>query len=274
MKIALSEILVDPTLQARAGGVDEAEAQAYCEAMKRGDAFPPVIVFGSQSTPGEASASPGNCYLLADGFHRVRGAELARLSEIEADVRPGGRREALLYSLGANAAHGLRRTPEDKRRAVTTLLTDPEWCMCSDRWVADVANVSHTMVANMRKSMLADATGKVASCLPIEGKRVGRDERLRRMPPKPTKLEEAGVRSSGNVASRPSGNAARRDVYAEFGKQFSDFLKNVPPEQLHLICGRLRNLADDSDPEFQEQQRLVELERQEKQYGKRRKGRA
>lgn len=44
-----------------------------------------------------------------------------------ADIRQGTRRDAVLFSVGANASHGLRRTNEDKRRAVTVLLSDEEW---------------------------------------------------------------------------------------------------------------------------------------------------
>ena len=38
----------------------------------------------------------------------------------------GTQRDAILWSISANATHGLRRTNEDKRRAVTRLLQDPE----------------------------------------------------------------------------------------------------------------------------------------------------
>lgn len=49
---------------------------------------------------------------------------------IAVDVRPGSQRDAILYSLGANAAHGRRRTNADKRRAVQRMLSDEEW----SRW--------------------------------------------------------------------------------------------------------------------------------------------
>jgi hypothetical protein len=52
---------------------------------------------------------------------------------IAADVRPGGQREAILHSVGANAKHGWRRSNEDKRKTVLTLLNDPEWAQWSDR---------------------------------------------------------------------------------------------------------------------------------------------
>jgi hypothetical protein len=48
------------------------------------------------------------------------------------------------------AAHGLRRTNEDKRRAVLTLLRDEEWSKKSQRWIAERCGVSHQFVANMQ----------------------------------------------------------------------------------------------------------------------------
>lgn len=89
---------------------------------------------------------------LADGFHRVAAAKQAGLADIEAIVHDGGRREALLHAVGANARHGLRRTNADKRRAVEMMLADPEWCARSDNWIAGKCGVSHTFVGTVRTS--------------------------------------------------------------------------------------------------------------------------
>jgi predicted HTH domain antitoxin len=56
----------------------------------------------------------------------------------------------VLYSVGANAAHGLRRTNEDKRRAVETLINDEEWATWSDREIARACGVSGKFVAAVR----------------------------------------------------------------------------------------------------------------------------
>jgi hypothetical protein len=115
-------------------------AGEYAEAMLLGAAFPPVVVFG------EAAGE----YWLADGYHRWHAAEIAGLQTIAADVRPGGRREAILHSVGANAEHGWRRTADDKRRAVGTLLNDPEWAEWSDREIARRWGVGAPFVAKHR----------------------------------------------------------------------------------------------------------------------------
>lgn len=111
----------------------------YAQDMQAGATFPPVTVFHD-----------GRDYWLADGFHRLRAADAAGKREIVADVRQGTRRDAVLHSVGANAAHGMRRTNEDKRRAVLTLLNDPEWCGWADREIARRCGVHHETVGNLR----------------------------------------------------------------------------------------------------------------------------
>lgn len=142
--LPLATITRDPRAQPRAQ-LEAPTVEAYREAMAGGEGgpgwgtFPPVVVFDDGSTR-----------WLADGFHRLEAAQLAGLTEARAEVRAGGLREAVLYSVGANAKHGLPRTNADKRRAVLTLLADPEWSARSDRWIGQQVAVSHTFVANLR----------------------------------------------------------------------------------------------------------------------------
>lgn len=136
--IALATITRDPELLCRASGIDSATVAEYAELYKAGAPLPPVVVF----TDGKGSN------WLADGFHRCGAAEAAGLAEVPADVRQGGRREALLHAAGANAGHGLRRTNADKRRAVLLVIAAfPKW---SDRKVGQVCGVSHPFVGSVR----------------------------------------------------------------------------------------------------------------------------
>jgi hypothetical protein len=143
VRLSLSQIRLDGGTQTRAG-IDLAVANEYADAFRAGVKFPPVIVFHDGST-----------YWLADGFHRVTGADSVGLAEIEADVRQGTRRDAILFSVGANAVHGLRRTNADKRRAVETLLRDEEWRAWSDRVIAEKSGTSHPFVAKVRAEAVA-----------------------------------------------------------------------------------------------------------------------
>lgn len=137
----IAKIRRDGGTQPRVGIIQETVAE-YAEAMLAGDEFPPVIVFHD-----------GTDYWLADGFHRALAGIVAGIEEIRADIRMGTLRDAVLFSAGANATHGARRTNEDKRHAVKLLLLDPEWSQWSDREIARKCRVHHDLVGQMRKTV-------------------------------------------------------------------------------------------------------------------------
>ncbi len=146
--IPLDGIQADGTTQMRVAGIDPAIVADYAAAMEAGAAFPPIIVFfdGTQYWPG-------------DGFHRIEAARRIDRDTISADVREGGRRDALLLAASANATHGLRRTQADKRKSVETLLRDPEWSRWSDREIGKACSVDHKTVGRFRREM----TGEIPS---------------------------------------------------------------------------------------------------------------
>ena len=90
---------------------------------------------------------------LADGFHRLLAAIDRKLKKVSCIVHRGDQRAAILYSVGANHKHGLRRKSCDKRKAVAMLLADAEWSKWSDRAVAEHCHVGHPLVAEVRKSI-------------------------------------------------------------------------------------------------------------------------
>jgi hypothetical protein len=90
---------------------------------------------------------------LADGFHRAAAAESAGIREMQADIRQGTRRDAFVFSLGANAKHGLRRTRQDKRRAVRQALWDEDLKKLSDTQVAKICGVSQPFVSKIRREL-------------------------------------------------------------------------------------------------------------------------
>lgn len=138
-KVQLDQIITDAGTQARAALNEDVVAE-YAEAIIAGADMPPVTVFHD-----------GKRHILADGFHRYFAHVKARALEIAADVRKGTKRDAILYSVGANGAHGLRRTNADKRCAVKTLLADKEWAKWSDRQIADACGVSQPFVSAIRR---------------------------------------------------------------------------------------------------------------------------
>lgn len=95
----------------------------------------------------------GETYWLAHGFHRWCAYANAGRDSIPAEVREGTRRDAVLFSVGANARNGMRRTNADKRRAISMLLSDPEWGQWSDREIGKQCSVNHETVASVRASL-------------------------------------------------------------------------------------------------------------------------
>ncbi|MGR3279369.1 ParB N-terminal domain-containing protein [Acaryochloris marina NIES-2412] len=136
--IEIEKIRMDGGTQPRSK-LDEKVVSEYAEDMRQGAIFPPVILYYD-----------GREYWLADGFHRVRATEATGAQAITSEVRLGERRDAVLYAVGANAVHGLRRTNEDKHRAVERLLRDPEWKLWSDNAIAKQCGVSHGFVGRIR----------------------------------------------------------------------------------------------------------------------------
>jgi uncharacterized ParB-like nuclease family protein len=110
--LPLKQIRIDGGTQPRVEINEEVVAE-YAEQLREDVAFPPVTVFFD-----------GAAWWLADGFHRYHAHRRVGRETLAADLHDGGLREAILYSVGANIEHGLRRTNEDKRKAVETMLTN------------------------------------------------------------------------------------------------------------------------------------------------------
>lgn len=146
MRLRVDVIRTDGGTQPRAA-TEQRTVTEYAEDMKAGAQFPPVVVYHD-----------GKEHWLADGFHRVLAARVAGLKELEADVRMGTKRDALLHACGANSDHGMRRTNDDKRRAVLALLQDREWSKWSDREIARRCRVGHPLVAEVRAGLTGSSS--------------------------------------------------------------------------------------------------------------------
>ncbi len=139
--IELSKIRIDAGTQSRAE-ISEHTVAEYHEVLEEGIDFPPIKVFYD-----------GVAYYVGDGFHRYLAHKRSKRDMIECEVESGTIRDAVLYSLSANSKHGLRRTNADKRKAVLTVLADPEWSEFSSRKIADMCAVSHMFVNNIRNEL-------------------------------------------------------------------------------------------------------------------------
>lgn len=140
-RIRLADIVRTPELQARVA-LQEEVVDRYAELYRSAVAMPPLDAFEIDSL-----------IVLAEGNHRWAGAQRAGLTEIEVRIYQGTHRDALLFAMGANAGHGLALSNEDKRRAVSVMLADPEWQRWSDRRLATFTGGGARFVAKMRKEL-------------------------------------------------------------------------------------------------------------------------
>jgi len=142
IKLPLEALTFNSETQCRAA-IDMARVAEYKELRLSGVEFkdPGVVFFD------------GNTYWGADGFHRYQAHKDAGDFEMVVCVYQGTKRDAILYAVGANATHGLNRTNADKRRAVETLLRDPEWSKWSDREIGKKAAVDHKTVGAIRAQL-------------------------------------------------------------------------------------------------------------------------
>ena len=171
--VELDRVCLDESTQPRAD-IDEDTVREYMQRMQRGSGglvldregvrFTPITVF-----------SRGQQLWLADGFHRVEAARRRGWEYFQARLRQGGLREAVEFSLGANARHGKRRTNADKRRAVARALEDAGWSAMSDSQIARMCCVSQPFVSKMRRTL--ERQGDIQACV----RRRGADGKLYRV---------------------------------------------------------------------------------------------
>jgi hypothetical protein len=127
--------------------IHEDVVKIYTAAIEAGADMPPLDVF---------SEAGSERHILADGFHRHRGYINAGVDSIKCNHHIGGLRDALIFALGANDTHGLRRSNADKRLAVKMALKDPEISQLTLREIAEICRVSHTTVASIRNDLQLD----------------------------------------------------------------------------------------------------------------------
>ena len=167
--LALLELRRDGGTQARTGNNEET-TEEYAGAMRdgrwqwhQGNA---LIVFRDDE----------GTHWLADGFHRIEAAARAALPTVPCDVRPGTRRDAVLFAVGANSSHGLRRTRQDVRRAIELLLRDEEWVKLSDREISRLVGCSDMTVGSVRREL--ESTAQIMQLT----ERKGADGKTRSLP--------------------------------------------------------------------------------------------
>ncbi len=141
--LATDNILASAATQVRKK-LDANTIDNYVEAIGNGAQFPALVVFAEKDS---------ERYILADGFHRLHAFINAEVGECLVEVHEGSLHDALIWALGANDEHGLRRTNADKRNAVELALKDPEIRTLHPDQIALICRVNERTVRRIRDDM-------------------------------------------------------------------------------------------------------------------------
>lgn len=147
----LQSIRIDGGTQARTA-INNELVSDYAAAMSEGVHFPEIECYFD-----------GCDHWLVDGFHRLHAMLTLGKASATVMVFNGTLRDAVLHSLGVNSGHGLRKSSDDKRKSVQTMLNDAEWCQLSDREIAKHCGCSHTLVGQLRKPAPVAPSGNIAT---------------------------------------------------------------------------------------------------------------
>lgn len=147
--LPIEKIQLHEKLQNR-NEISQSAIDEYAEAMKRGDEFPPILVFFD-----------GINYNLVDGFHRYHAYRKAGDTDIECDVENGTFRDAQMRAASVNHDHGLPRTNADKWKAVGFMVDDFELSQWSNSEIAKWCHVSVSFVTTVRVARNKPSPAKV-----------------------------------------------------------------------------------------------------------------
>lgn len=144
-KIKIANIVLISEVQSRMA-MDARAIEDYTEALENGDEFPPVHVFDTPTG-----------FVLADGWHRLEAHKRVGREWIRAIAPKGTVADAAWYAAQSNRDHGVRRTSNDKRRAIKLAIANPRAAKMSNRKLAKVLGVSEGLVRRVKSGDPTDS---------------------------------------------------------------------------------------------------------------------
>lgn len=136
MKLAVSDIREDPTLQLR-GELDMDRVQAMIEFEEQGGQLPPITVVGPEN-------------ILGDGHHRLYAAMTSGKRELDANRIEGGLAEAVVAAIVNNDTGTHKPLTRTERNKGIKLLFESGW---TQHAIADATGVHQTTITNIGNSL-------------------------------------------------------------------------------------------------------------------------
>jgi len=229
--LKLDQIRIDGGTQPRVA-IDEQVVADYADLYAGGENLPPVTVFFD-----------GTAYWLADGFHRYWANKRIDCEYVFAEVHEGTQRDAVLFSVGANSSHGLRRTNPDKRKAVLTLLEDDKWSTWPQTQIAKACGVTPEYVSRLKnregstidRSIVQTADGRTMNTSNIGRRRDSSPS----TPPRQIMTREEYEAEAGADTPAPKFQAPSKAIAK--GQEAINLLKSILPsdprcvEAMHMV---------------------------------------
>jgi len=202
----------------------------YANAMKAGAKFPAVDAHYD-----------GINYWLVDGFHRIEAALEVNLKTFQVIVHQGTLRDAILYSVGANAIHGLRRKNVDKRRAVVRLLSDAEWSQWSRNQIAKQCGVDEKLVRDIQEELSSELP-KIDS---QSAKKYGIDEKTlkeaqQRVKETPTRRKVQRGGKTYTLDTTKIGQHKKRETSTTSTSSINQSKLPLAPQETEVLLPRVR----------------------------------
>ena len=141
--VPLNAVRMD-SVHARAK-INHAMVATFAADMERGDVFPkPVLLYDAKK----------DCFWTGDGFTRLAAMLQLGRKEVEAEVRPGTKTDAMLFNIKANSEpRGQPTTIDDRRHAAKLLLKHKEHNFKTDKAIAELVGCSTGLVADVRHEL-------------------------------------------------------------------------------------------------------------------------
>ncbi len=188
-KLSIDKIRCSKDIQPRAA-MDANAVAEYAERIDAGDDLPKIVVYYD-----------GTTYWLTEGFHRLAAYKKLRRKQVECIVITGSKEDAQWHALQSNKGVGVRRTNDDKVKAVQMASEHPKGRDLSSRQIADLVGVSPTMVEKYRPKDESTAIGGQSK------KRKGRDGRTTNV----AKIGKKKATGTKPEAEKPTASASAPD---------------------------------------------------------------
>lgn len=259
MQILINTIYTHPLTQGRIA-LNRNTLDEYQVVWAEGGSFPPIVVVSDPTLE--------NHYWLADGYHRLVslknaiGTHKLDIQHINAEVKEGNLTDAIFIACGANAHHGLPRTPSDRLRQATIYFAQSsEWAARSNREIGKQLSISHTSIAAYRQSIKEDTIDIIAAYTklpkdtieaakanlikadgqPIVTTRKGQELKIDRKPSEPPKYAYTGkdkaidgtVTQVSQSLTKPS-EISVKDKDGKFHRVDRKDLANLPDEPIKV----------------------------------------